>query len=251
MKRISRFLTRRTMVNVVGVLVIASMLVGAAWPAGTVAHVTSRPHEGRITPVLQEGTPMTDAGREPTTVNGLELLLGEGRGAAAARHRRRSAGHPAARRRRDPADSRSHAGLAGRGRRRRGVQTAAAVAAATDRQHDRHAELPAAGQRPVSARSGKLGRWKCCALPPRARSRSRPLSTSRSTNRWWRWRRWRRWPQRRFRSRLEPALPGTWKWLGTKTLRFEYTGRPSIACRWRPSTWSPSPRERSRRRGAC
>ena len=34
MKRISRFSTRRTMVNVVGVLVIVSMLVGAAWPAG-------------------------------------------------------------------------------------------------------------------------------------------------------------------------------------------------------------------------
>ncbi len=77
MKRTSRFLTRRTMVNVVGALVVVSMLVGAAWPAGTVAHVTSRPHQGRITPLLQEGTPMTDTATEPTTVNGLELLLGE------------------------------------------------------------------------------------------------------------------------------------------------------------------------------
>jgi alpha-2-macroglobulin len=35
--------------------------------------------------------------------------------------------------------------------------------------------------------------------------------------------------------RMEPALPGTWKWLGTKTLSFEYDRRRSTACPWRPN----------------
>ncbi len=78
MKRTTRPLARRTMGNVVSALVIVSMLVGAAWPTGTVAHGSGRPLQGRLSPLLQEETPMIDTGSEPTTVNGLRLLLGEG-----------------------------------------------------------------------------------------------------------------------------------------------------------------------------
>ena len=66
------------MINVVSALVIVSMLTGAAWPAGPVARVASRPLSNVPAPIQQEGAPMSEAGTEPTTVNGLELLLSEG-----------------------------------------------------------------------------------------------------------------------------------------------------------------------------
>ena len=78
MKRTFRPLLRRTTGSVVGTLVIVSMLVGVAWPAGTVAHMPSRPLQRPISPLLQERTQMTDADTEPITVNGLELRLSEG-----------------------------------------------------------------------------------------------------------------------------------------------------------------------------
>ena len=73
-----RFVTRRTLLAAVSTLVIVSIVTGAAWPAGAAVRVDSRPVSGLASPVSQEGTPMSEANSTPATINGLEVLLGEG-----------------------------------------------------------------------------------------------------------------------------------------------------------------------------
>ena len=74
-----RFISRRTLLTLISSLVVVSIVVGAAWPAGVTIRADSRPLRGVPSPVSQEGMPMSAASAPtPATINGLEVLLGEG-----------------------------------------------------------------------------------------------------------------------------------------------------------------------------
>jgi uncharacterized protein YfaS (alpha-2-macroglobulin family) len=74
-----RFISRRTLLTLISTLVVVSIVVGAAWPAGVTIRADSRPLRGVLSPVAQEGVPMSaDSATTPTTINGLEVLLSEG-----------------------------------------------------------------------------------------------------------------------------------------------------------------------------
>ncbi len=80
-----RFISRRTLLTLISTLVVVSIVVGAAWPAGEapVPRRDSRlwrdPRPSPAFPISQEGMPVsTNVEPTPATINGLELLLGEG-----------------------------------------------------------------------------------------------------------------------------------------------------------------------------
>jgi uncharacterized protein YfaS (alpha-2-macroglobulin family) len=74
-----RFISRRTLLTLISTLVVVSIVVGAAWPAGASVRVDSRPLRGALSPISQEGMPVTaNDAPMPATINGLEVLLGEG-----------------------------------------------------------------------------------------------------------------------------------------------------------------------------
>ncbi len=75
----ARFISRRTLLTLISSLVVVSIVVGAAWPAGAAIRADSRPLRGVSSPVSQEGTPVSvNPAPTPATINGLEVLLGEG-----------------------------------------------------------------------------------------------------------------------------------------------------------------------------
>ncbi|HQY89979.1 alpha-2-macroglobulin family protein [Caldilinea sp.] len=86
-----RFISRRTLLTLVSTLVVVSIIAGAGWPAGATVGATvrgdSRPVAGLqssllqppASPISQEGMPVsTNVEPTPATINGLEVLLGEG-----------------------------------------------------------------------------------------------------------------------------------------------------------------------------
>ena len=159
---------------------------------------------------------MTDAGSEPTTVNGLELLLGEG---AAQPQPVTAVAAPATQPLDDacdPADPRSHAGLAGRGRRRGGVQAAAQSPPPTANTVVTQS-FPPPDSGATAPRLSPV-RWKCCATRRKARFPWRPSSMSPSTSPWCRSNTLDALAAEDVPVKATPDLPGVWKWLGTQTL---------------------------------
>lgn len=73
-----RFRSRRSLLTAVSTLVVLSILITTAWPVGAQVAAVSRPAPIGLAPSVQEGVRMSDADPTPSTVGGLELLLGEG-----------------------------------------------------------------------------------------------------------------------------------------------------------------------------
>jgi len=75
----ARLISRRTLLTLISSLVVVSIVVGAAWPAGATIRIDSRPLRSAPSPVSQEGIPVSaNNAPTPATINGLELLLSEG-----------------------------------------------------------------------------------------------------------------------------------------------------------------------------
>ncbi len=68
----------RLLLSLISLIVILSIVIGAVWPVGAAVRVESRPAAGVFSPIAQEGMPVSTSEPTPAALNGLEVLLEEG-----------------------------------------------------------------------------------------------------------------------------------------------------------------------------